>query len=266
MHEKIAALKATPESEKLRIVEIEIAPDTTLSKEFTDEIFENVLMDNYGVAADPYLSYLVAALPEVKDMLKKIQKDFDKDAKLAQKQRFYSAGAATAFTGAIIAKQLGLHNIDVDRVWAWAIKYFRDLADSVKPAERNALSSIGSFLNAHMRNLLVVDDNPDTRTGLSHAPLREPYGDLVVRYEPDTKKLFIDAEALKTWCVEKQISFRGITRKLTEMGAGGKIAPKAMAKGTALNTPSVDALTIDNAAAQLIDAENLEAPAEADGS
>lgn len=267
MHEKVAALKATPESEQLRIVEVEIAPDTTLSKEFTDEIFENVLMDNYGVAADPYLSYLVAALPEVKDMLKKIQKDFDKDAKLSQKQRFYSAGAATAFTGAIIAKQLGLHNIDIDRVWTWAIKYFKDLTASVKPAERNALSSIGSFLNAHMRNLLVVDDNPDKRTGLTHAPLREPYGDLIVRYEPDTQRLFIDSDALKAWCVEKQISYRGITRKLTEMGAGGKVSPKAMAKGMPLNTPSVDALLIDNTVAQLVDTSSLvEAPVETDGS
>jgi len=265
MHEKIAALKATPESEQLRIVEIEIAPDPSLSKDFTDEIFEHVLMENYGVAADKYLEYLVAALPEVKDMLKKIQTDFDKDAKLSQKQRFYSAGAATAFTGAIIAKELGLHNIDVDRVWSWAVKYFKDLTASVKPAERDALASIGSFLNAHMRNLLVVDDNPDKRTGLTHAPLQEPYGDLISRYEPDTKLLFIDADVLKAWCVEKQISFRGITRKLTEMGAGGKIAKKAMAKGTALSTPGVDAIAIDCAVAQLIDAENLVKQAQVDG-
>ncbi len=257
MHEKIAALKATPESEQLRIVEIEIAPDKSLNKEFTDEIFEHTLMENYGVAASPYLEYLVKALPEVKEMLKKIQKDFDTDANLSQKQRFYSAGAATAFTGAIIAKELGLHNIDVDRVWKWAVKYFKELTASVKPAERDALTSIGSFLNAHMRNLLVVDEHADKRTGLTHAPIQEPYGNLISRYEPDTKLLFIDVETFKSWCVEKQISYRGITRKLVEMGAGGTVTNKAMAKGMALNTPAVEALRIDNAVAQLVDADNL---------
>jgi hypothetical protein len=41
------------------------------------------------------------------------------------------------------------------------------------------------------------------------------------------------------------------------MGAGGTIGKKAMAKGTALNTPSVNALKIDNAIARVVDDTNL---------
>jgi len=257
MHEKIAALKATAESEQLRIIEVEIAPDKTLDKEFTDEIFEHVLMENYGLAANSYLEYLVANLPEIKELLRKTQLKFDKAAGLSQKQRFYSAGAASAFTGAIIAKRLGLHNIDTDRVWGWAINYFKDLKESVKPASRDSLAALGSFLNAHMRNLLVVDDASDKRTGLTKAPIQEPYGELYVRYEPDTSYIFIDSDKLSAWCVEKQISYRGITRELIKMGAGGTIGKKAMAKGTALNTPSVNALKIDNAIARVVDDTNL---------
>jgi hypothetical protein len=257
MHEKIAALKSTPESEQLRIVEVEIPPDHTLSKEFTDEIFEHVLMENYGVAANPLLEYVVSSLPEIKVLLRKTQLKFDAEAGLKQKQRFYSAGASTAFTMAIIAKQLGLHNIEVDRVWEWAVKYFSELRESVKPANKDALSHIGSFLNAHMRNLLVVDDTNDKRTGLTKAPLQEPYGDLIVRFEPDTNFIFIDSDILAAWCVEKQISYRNMTRSLIQMGAGGSIGKKAMAKGTALNTPSVNALKIDNSVLDLVDPEQM---------
>jgi hypothetical protein len=256
MHEKIAALKATPESEQLRIVEVEISIDHSMSKEESDELFDHVLMANYGFAADILLQQYVSYLPECKELLRKTQKAFDKDASLAQKQRFYSAGAAIAFTGALIAKELGLHDIDVDRVWKWAVKHFSDLKDSVKPATRDPLTTLGQYLNTHNRNVLIVDSTSDKRTGLLKAPLREPFGDLRIRYEPDTKHLFIDHDHLQSWCVERQISFKGTVKALKDM-AKGEITKKAMAKGTALSSPAITVIKIDDNLLNLVDVEAI---------
>lgn len=256
MHEKIAALKATPESEQLRIVEVEISIDHSMSKEESDELFDHVLMANYGFAADILLQQYVSYLPECKELLRKTQKAFDKDASLAQKQRFYSAGAAIAFTGGLIAKELGLHDIDVDRVWKWAVKHFSDLKDSVKPATRDPLTTLGQYLNTHNRNVLIVDSTSDKRTGLLKAPLREPFGDLRIRYEPDTKHLFIDHDHLQSWCVERQISFKGTVKALKDM-ANGEITKKAMAKGTALSSPAITVIKIDDNLLNLVDVEAI---------
>lgn len=263
MHEKIAAMKATAESEQLRIVEVEISADRSLTKEQSDELFEHVLMDNYGVACDELLQHYVAYLPEMKELLRKTQLEFDKDANLSQKQRFYSAGAAMAFAGGIMAKKLGLHDIDVQRVWKWAVAHFSDLKDSVKSGARDPLATLGQYLNTHMRNVLVVDSTCDKRTGLTKAPLKEPFGDLLIRYEPDTKLLFIDSDHFQRWCTERQITFKGTVKMLKDM-ANGEVTKKAMAKGTALSTPAVGVLRLDDGLLNLIDVDAIvkEAPAD----
>ena len=221
------------------------------------ELFEDILMNNYGIAGELLMEYVTKNLAEVKEILKKTQVEFDKAAGLSQKQRFYSASAACAFTMGMIARNIGLHDIPTDRVWNWAVNYFTSLKDSVKPATRNPLATLGMFLNSHNRNLLVVDDHGDKRTGLTNAPLLKPYGDLLVRYEPDTKLLFIDSQALRKWCREQQIAFKSTIEGLKIL-ADAEFTSKAMSKGTELNSPSVPVLRLNGLKLdELIDVESM---------
>ena len=259
MHDKVARLKATSESEQLRIVEVEVAPDPTLTKEESDALFEHILPENYGHCGDILMEYMVANLSSVKELLYETQKRFDAEAKLSQKQRFYSAGAAMAFTGAIVAKELGLHDIDTARVWKWAVSFFSELRETVKPATRNPTEALGKFLNSHVRNMLIIDSDVDKRTGLHKAPIKEPYGDLLVRYEPDTRMLFIDAEAFQKWCTDRQIAYKSTLKSLKDH-AHAEIASKAMSKGMPLSTPSVSVIRINDAELNLIDVAALAPP------
>jgi hypothetical protein len=253
MHDKISALKATPEAEQLRIIEVEIKADASMTKEEADELFDNVLYNNYGMAVDVLMEYAVPNLDGVKKLLKETQIKFDKEAGLTSKQRFYSAGVAAAFTGAILGKQLGIHDIDIKPVWEWAVKYLGDLKDSIKSAKRDPGLTLGMFLNSHNRNLLVADFGDDKRTGLTKAAIKEPYDKLLVRYEPDTNHIFIDADYFQAWCTEKQIAYRSTLTELKRMGADATVGKKAMAKGTLLSTPSVNAIKIDNNVLKLMD-------------
>jgi len=245
MHDKMAALKSTPESEQLRIIEVEVSADKDMDKDTSDELFEHALPENYGHAGPLLVQYMVANLDSIKELLEKTKKKFDAEAQLKQKQRFYSAGASTAFTAAIIAKQLGIIDLDLDRIWEWAVKYFSELRESVKPAERDPVGSLGAFLNEFPKNKLVVDDANDKRTGLTRAPLEVPYGSLFIRYEPDTGYLWIAIDKLREWCTERQIGFKGIVEGLKTFDPESCIKKKGMAKGTALNTPAVNALRVD---------------------
>ena len=253
MHDKMGALKATPEAEQLRMIEVEIQADNTMSKEEADELFETTLYSNYGLAADILLEHSIANLDYVKKLLKDTQKKFDAEAGLTSKQRFYSAGVAAAFTGAILGKKLGLHDINIEPVWAWAVNYIGNLKDSVKSAKRDPGTTLGTFLNSHNRSLLVVDDALDKRTGLTKAPLKDVYDTLFIRFEPDTNHIYIDADYFKLWCTEKQIAYKSTLNELAKLNAGGTIVKKAMAKGTLLSTPPVNAIKIDNSVLKLMD-------------
>jgi hypothetical protein len=147
-----------------------------------------------------------------------------------------------AFTGAIIAKQCGLHDIDIDRVWTWAVKYFSELRESVQANKPDPFANLGAFLNEHNRNLLVVDDANDKRTGLTKAPLKVPYGPLMTRYEPDTGLLWIAADQLRLWCTKKQIGFKDIVDGVKSRDPDAVIKKKGMAKGTELDSFQVNAL------------------------
>jgi hypothetical protein len=257
MHDKISALKATPEAEQLRVIEIEIQADNTMTKEEADELFDNVLYNNYGMAIDILMEYAVPNLEAVKKLLKETQNRFDKEAGLTSKQRFYSAGVAAAFTGAKLGKQLGIHDIDTKPVWDWAVEYISNLKDSVKSAKRDPGLTLGMFLNSHNRNLLVVDDGTDRRTGLTKAPLKEPFDKLLVRFEPDTNHVYIDSDYFQSWCTEKQIAYRSTLSELKKMGADASVVRKAMANGTLLSTPPVNAIRLDNAVLKLMDSVSL---------
>jgi hypothetical protein len=251
MHDKMATLKATPESEQLRIVEMEVPQDTTMTKEESDALFEHVLTDNYGHIGPALVQHMLANLDTVKKLLQETQVRFDKDAKLSQKQRFYSAGAAMAFTAGILANKLGLITVDTDRVWTWAVKYFSELRESVQSAKADPLASLGAYLNEFMGNMLVVDDANDKRTGLTKAPLKVPYGPLMIRFEPDTGLIWFAVDQLRLWCTKKQIGYSGIIDGIKALDPDSVIKKKGMAKGSELDTFQVNALGLNAERAKL---------------
>ena len=59
VHDVLYSMKTFPEGELMRVVEINIPRDGTMSKEETDELY-SMMFENYGVAGETYLQYVVA--------------------------------------------------------------------------------------------------------------------------------------------------------------------------------------------------------------
>lgn len=117
------------------------------------------------------------------------------------------------------------------------------------------LSRIGQFLNEKNNNMLIVKSTSDKRSGLLEVPVREPRGELMTRYEPDTKMLYISAKALREWCSANQISYKMLCADLQKDNITKGVVKKSMSKGSDMNTPSVFALMIDCAVATDLDPE-----------
>ena len=130
----------------------------------------------------------------------------------------------------------------------------------VRPGVSGPLAHLGLFLNAHNNNMLVVNSTVDKRSGLTEAPIREPRGELITRYEPDTKLLFITIKLLRDWCSENQVSYKSLVDELQRMGACVGVLKKAMSRGSSMSTPSVSALVIDCTKATALDPEDVTVP------
>lgn len=255
LYDQLFALKDFPEGELMRIIEITISKNDNLSKAESDAMF-NPMYENYGIAGEIFIRYVIANLPEVLKLMEKVQRKFDAAAGFTQRERYWSAGAACAITAGMITRRLGLHDIEVSDVYAWAVKFLRGLKDDIRPENtQNPLGQLGLFLNATNSNWLVVNSTADRRSGTFEIPVREPRGELINRLEPDTMKLYITAKKLREWCNDNQISYKALEKNLIKTGVSIGLVKKSMSKGSDIATPAVAALVIDCAKATELDIE-----------
>ena len=108
-----------------------------------------------------------------------------------------------------------------------------------------------------MQNILVVNDEVDARTNMHSAPTLEPRGELIIRFEPDTKKMYITASAFRTDCVQSQIHYKDALSQLKKKGIYLGAATKRLSKGMKIQSPGVHALMFDCSGSEFIDIEHL---------
>ena len=259
-YEKLAALKNTPEGEMMRLLEYKIDYSDAIDTELAKRMFDHELMQNYGHAGDIYAKYLVNNLEEVKLAVLSIQAKIDRELKLTQKERFWSAVIAANIAGGMVAKKLGLIDWDMKQIYQWVTTMVSSMRYDIKPPSDDAVVVIGDFINRHMQNILVVNDNIDRRSQKAALPLIEPRGELIIRYEPDTKRMFISAAVFKKDCVENQISYKETLRKLEDQGIYRKSDNKRLSKGMKFVAPGVHAIELDCSGSAFIDLSSLAPP------
>jgi hypothetical protein len=254
-YDKLASLKSTPDGELMRLIEFQIPVNSVMNKVEADEIFSQ-LDNNYGHAGRIYLQWLVSNLEEAIDMVKQIQIVIDKKVKFSGRERFWSGVAACNIAGAMIAKKLGLIDIDIKRVFEWMVVEFSKMRHEIKAPPTNQASTIGEFLNEFRGSILVINDAADKRSGMSQLPVVEPKFDLLARIEPDTKKLFISAKHLRQFCTKNQITLKDVLNTLAAEGIYEKTVKKRMAKGTKIEGLPTDAFMFDCSKGDFINTED----------
>lgn len=248
-YEKLGAAKNSPDGENMRLLEYKIEPNTVISVAEGKYMFDHQLMENFGHAGEIYIQYVLNNLEDVTELLRKVQARIDKDLQVTAKERFWSATAACNITGGLVARNLGLHDYDMKTIYQWTINMLREMRADVRLPEStgNTSSVLGDYINAHMTNTLVVNGAVDARTNLTALPLMEPKGELLVRYEPDTKELFVSAKSFKDYCVKHQINYKDTLSALTGSGEFKETMNKRMAKGMKVLSPAVRVLRFNAA-------------------
>ena len=263
--DKLQALKATPDGELMRLIEYEIPETKLLTKAEADNIYPK-LYSNYGHAGRIYLRDLVANLEERVAEVKEVQRIIDEKIGFTNRERFWSGVAACNIAGALFAKRLGLFDIDVGRIFKWMLKEFSQMRQEIKPPVSSHASVVGEFWNEFRRNTLIINAEVDKRTGVEMLPILEPMGELIIRMEPDSQKLYIIAKKFRNWCSAHQITLKDVLNSLTADSVFMGVTKKRMAKGTKLNNvPPVDAFVFDCSKGDFLDPDMVAAAAKADG-
>jgi hypothetical protein len=131
------------------------------------------------------------------------------------------------------------------------------LREDVRPPANDSAAVIGDFINRHMQNILVVNEEVDSRTNMQALPTLEPRGELIIRFEPDTKKMYIAAGAFRKDCVEAQIHYKDALNQLKTKGVYLGAANKRLSKGMKIKSPGVHSLMFDCSGSDFIDIEHF---------
>jgi len=244
-YDKLSTLKSTPDGEFMRLLEYKIDLTGNLTKEEADVIF-NRLYDNYGHAGVEYAKYLVNDLEAAIDLVMQVQQKLDKAVGLTNRERFWSAIVACNIAGALIAKDLGIIDFDIKRVYDWIVKELKVMRTEIKAPTQSQASVIGEFMNSHRAAVLVINGEADKRSGMEQLPILEPkFNDLFVRIEPDNKHIYINAKQFRKYCSDNQITLKDVLTHLQADKAYLGQVKKRLGKGTKIISSSVDAYLFD---------------------
>lgn len=240
--EKLSVLKNNPEGELMRLIEYPIKKLDILNSMEAKQMFDRELFHNYGHAGPIYVQHVLENWEYTQNLCNNTQEKIDRELQLEPKERFWSATVSANIAGGITARHAGLIDWDMKRIYYYACGLIDDLRkNGVTPVD-DVRQTVADYLYRHMQNILVVNGEVDRRTNLQSAPKREPKGELLVRIEPDTKRMYIIAKSFKDYCVKYQLNYNDTVKKLeTEGRIVGKGSIR-LSKGTAVSGDPIHCL------------------------
>lgn len=225
LYDTLKLHKSSVEGELLRVIELAIPQDNTMSKSEADDLFVHVLPKNYGHAGEILMRYVVPNKHNVIERLVEIQKEFDQIGGLGSKERFYSACFASAFVAAEIGNKLGIFNIPIEPVRKWAIQLLKDVRKAVskgtfKDDAGNFNQIVSKYWNETISHILTINKGTavDQALGSNLAALKPVIGALKGRYEVAAERLYVSAVDFDAWMSTNRIPSIQVLNGLRQIG------------------------------------------------
>jgi hypothetical protein len=199
--DKLGVYKENADGELARLVEFTVVKGQplVLNPHLGEEIFD-VFRTNYGHAGPRYIAYLFEKGEDyIADKVKKYSQKFIDSFGNDTAYRFYKNLISVTFAGAELAKEAGIINSDLDRVYTHIVGHIiSNRENSVKLNNSDYEAVLGDFQNMFAQNgTLVMNDD---------RLVREPRNSLVARIEIDTQRYYVSKREFKTFLSKLQIS------------------------------------------------------------
>ena len=243
--ERISIIKAMPKAEAQRILECRVKTIHFKTKKETDD-FSEAIEENYGHAGVVYAQYLINNLDAAKKLLVEVRERVDREAGLTAENRFWSALVGATIAGLLLAQKAGLIDYNVEKIFKWAVQQLKENKQQVEDMSLSVEETLNNYINEHWNNVLWIKSQDLREDGEEALVIPEMMakGQLVARYETDTKRAYLVPKPLKAWCGEMQINYSSFVYDLINK-LGAKRSKVRLSKGTHMNLPAAHVLVVD---------------------
>jgi hypothetical protein len=247
--DKLSSIKLDPQGELARVLDVNLQTPPPDSVVDALRLFSN-LHNHYGHAGHVFISYLMQQDQEkIKELMTAVQNKIYKKHLWTQTERFQLNIVICIVAAGIICKQIGLVDYDLSRITNKLCDFVKDMRDEVKNQSMSAVEMLATFLNKNINNMLIINDAVrNVPLAGMVAPDLVPKNMLMIRYEPDTKVLYISQRDLNRWCSENYLNAKEIRPMFKEeTGKEITLIKKRMGKGWSKDFGPVLAYEIQDA-------------------
>jgi hypothetical protein len=215
LHSRLAMAKADSSAEASRIFEYNV-PRSNLLLEEAHPHFDK-LNDHFGVAAEPYIQALVTRREEVRARVKHWMTAVATASETGSSERFWVGVPAAILAGFELANIIGLTNVNIDRMFKFAVAQINNMRGVVVETVRTAESMVSDYLNSNMKSMLAVSSEQQGKTNALITI--EPSSDrLRIRLERHTGNLFLDRADFRRFCSTQNMDPRQVESDLKASG------------------------------------------------
>ena len=212
-YDKLAEHTEFSDGEMMRVFEIRIPSSSSRSQQ--DDRYNNI-NKNYGYAGEIYIQEIIKNIDKIKQRIAEKKEMIRKDLGLYSKERFWTDLIAVNLVGGEFAKEIGLHNYDIDKIYNWLRNNINVIRKKTEITRNELLSFIGIFMNEHESNQLVV--RTQEKNGLIGGVVKEPKGKLLIRIEEDIDRVYFPASTFRKWCSEKRVPYSDVMLEVEKTG------------------------------------------------
>jgi hypothetical protein len=179
------------------------AADTLRANDLNDQLAEN-----YGHAGPLFIQHVIRNKAAVKELTLQTRTDLVKALNAEPQERFWIAQGATVYAGCVVAKEIGLIDWDLDRLWKWIIKMIKAQRANLVGMDMDIEDIISQFYMDHARSILRITSttnatDPELQNIIPISLQDMPNFQFVSRHETDTHKLYIRIPPLKKWLPDR---------------------------------------------------------------
>ena len=203
--EKLQTYKPVVEGESARLLEIPFTLNGL--SESDNKRLLTAHTRNHGVVATEFIPWLLANQDRCQEIMREFEARMRREGKFTSRERFWVTMGYISLTGLHVGNELNIWEFDTDKVYTWLMNFLLKKMSQPKMFSNNASGVIGSFINRHAKQMLMINSDVDLRKDeeLRTSPIITPSSSkdsLIIRYERDTRLIFIDLDILGKWVAE----------------------------------------------------------------
>ncbi len=202
-------------AEAMRVLQIPFETPHTHTKTSADQFLRD-LKTHHGVAGHVFMPYITGNYALVSQRIAAVMAMVDAKAIISSGERFWSGSIAAAFTGALIARKLGLlDGFPIEHDFEWVIGQISSSRKSMVEHIASPKEVLSEFLEARVGETLVVSQT--LKANIAPRVDQAPRGALCIRHEVDAQRVYIMKSEFKRYCVEVGANYGAIQSELEDL-------------------------------------------------